>query len=65
MTRGGFALSWESVENPNGAAASGPLESAAGFHDHMEVRNKKQFRAGLGKFCKKLESGSEISKIDF
>lgn len=38
VTKGGFSLSWESVDNPTGAAASGPLESAAGFHDHMEVK---------------------------
>ena len=38
VTKNGFSLSWESVDNPAGPAASGPLESAAGFHDHMEVR---------------------------
>jgi len=36
VTRGGFSFSWESVDNPV-TIVSPPLESAAGFHDHMEL----------------------------
>jgi len=33
---GGFSFSWESIDNPI-TVASPPLESAQGFHDHMEL----------------------------
>ncbi|CBY07560.1 unnamed protein product [Oikopleura dioica] len=36
VAHGGFSFSWESVDNPI-TFASPPLESAAGFHDHMEL----------------------------
>merc|ERR1712193_417913 len=32
----GFSFTWESVDNPI-TVASPPLESAQGFHDHMEL----------------------------
>ena len=35
--RGGFSFSWESVDNDN-EVSSGALESAAGFHEHMQVK---------------------------
>ena len=37
-----FSFSWESVENPNGIAPSAPLQSAAGFNHHMEVKKVVQ-----------------------
>ena len=36
VRKGGFSFSWESVD-PEIEVSSGALETAAGFHDHMEV----------------------------